>query len=313
MLSLTDFEPIKVGSYRGGGYWSAHCLWPDLHERGADRSASLLIYRDGFFICKSCGAQGGFDKLYRRMCEVGGRAVDHQKLSEAGTRLLPQLPTDPSGVDRFCAEAHERLMQFPSLGWYLDQRKVESQIEPARLGWWDGWITLPVLDAAGGVKGVVLRATPVVQHQTGLRFTMPAGQTAMLYCPDWRRLDSEPCIFVVYGMLDALTLAKYRYAVVTTTAGKDSFKPEWLDRFRKPIYFLADKGEDNATNKRPLTYGMGWRGHGLHLDWPDGIKDPNDYDTQGKWPLLASRLDACRTRYDRRSLRQAHPAKPALP
>ena len=102
----------------------------------------------------------------------------------------------------------------------------------------------------------------------------------MMYCPDWSLLSrAEECIYVVFGMMDALTLSELRLPVVTTTGGAKSFKEEWLKDFRLPIIVVPDKGEQPQAYR--LAKDLGWRGDLNKLSYPMDYKDPNDYIRNG--------------------------------
>jgi hypothetical protein len=274
-LSLKDFDPVKVRAFRS--YITAVCPFHDAS------GVSLFIYQDGFFICRSCGAQGNWRKLWHKYAEVGFLKPDPAKTA-AGPGL--RLPTERSAQAELCRQAHERLVESPTLGHYLEKRGLDSLalIRQARLGWWRQWITLPVMNAQGLQVGMVMRATD--QAKGALRFLTPLGQPALPYTPNWRRLATASVIFVVFGMLDTLTFELLGYPVLTTTAGKDSFDPAWLEAYRKPVYFLEDAGETDSATKRTLHYGLGWRYHHLSFEYPRGSKDPNDLLMHGQTDRL---------------------------
>ena len=136
-LTLKDFDPVKVRAFRS--YITAVC--PFHNASGV----SLFIYQDGFFICKSCGAKGNWRKLWHKYAEVGFLKPDPAKrMPGPGLRL----PTSIGEISLLLMQAHERLMENPTLGHYLDERGLgdESLIYQAKLGWHDHWITIPVAD-----------------------------------------------------------------------------------------------------------------------------------------------------------------------
>ena len=109
-----------------------------------------------------------------------------------------------------------------------------------------------------------------------------------MYVPDWQLLESSRFIIVVFGMLDALTVNKLRYPVVTSTAGADTFQASWLNQYRKPIYIVPDKGEERTAME--LAGKLGWRGNVFNMDFPKGCKDCNDFLTHNKDRELLSQL-----------------------
>jgi hypothetical protein len=161
------------------------------------------------------------------------------------------------------------------LRWYLEQRGLDGRIETCRLGWYNGWYTVPVYSQEKSFEGMVMRASSQQQDITGLRFTMPKRQPPMLYVPEWQLLQNSPSLFVTFGLFDALALTQLRFAACTTTGGMKSFSGEWLDFWRKPIYIVPDRDEDKVA--RELALELGVRAHVLNLPYPDSMKDPADY------------------------------------
>jgi len=108
-----------------------------------------------------------------------------------------------------------------------------------------------------------------------------------MYVPDWHLLSTSDHIIVVFGILDALTLNKFRLPVVTPTHGH-VFHAEWLADYRKPIYIIPDKGEEKSVLR--MMGDFGWRGKMVRLEWPDGMKDANDFLQAGRQNELLAQL-----------------------
>jgi DNA primase len=279
-MTFTDIvERLEqVTEHRGGEYISALCVWHDDHK------PSMLVFADGWFRCLSCGRTGSHEQLWRK---IQGWSVQ--------SNLAPRTEWSPRFAgqvldENFCTTAHDIMVNYEdSCGWYVKSRGVEGRIEPARLGWWNGWITIPIYNKAHCYQGVVLRSTTPVQKVTDLRYYIPPGQDPLMYCPDWRLLENAPnCVYLVFGMFDALALADLRFPVVTPTMGCLSFEPKWLDEYRTRIIIIPDKGEHQAAKR--LAAGFGWRARILYLDYPDGCKDPADFLKFGKRDDLISQL-----------------------
>jgi len=168
--------------------------------------------------------------------------------------------------------SHDTLMQSPDLQAELIRRRVADMILPAMLGWRDGWYMIPLRDQDGRVTGMLTRATPDVQKATGERCIPSPGQPR-LYSPDWASVESSSCVFVVFGWVDALSIASLGYPVVTPTHGKHA-RPEWFSGIQKRLLFLPDYHEETAAWQ--LICRLGWRGRLIKFRYPDGCKDPND-------------------------------------
>lgn len=267
---LSRLEQVKP--HDNSRYYSAICPFHD------DTKPSLLVYRDNWFRCLACGAVGDYERLWRAINGNPIRPIPQEK--EIGENYETQKYDET-----FAYHAHQSLLKFRYIfGWYLRLRGVENRIESCRLGWWNGWYTIPVYDEKDRYEGIILRAGKHVQEATGLRYFCPKKQPPLFYVPDWYLLKISPVIFVVYGMFDALALSAMRYPVCTTTSGKDSFNPLWLERFRKLIVVLPDKGEEEAARK--LAASLGWRGKVQKLNYPEDIKDPAGFLEIGKPDLL---------------------------
>ena len=263
-----------------------------MHESVPVRE-SLLAYaprtkgEKGYFHCQSCGKHGNLEQLYNALqgwVPPGGLGNQHTRYD------APKLPTDIVELEELVIKAHLVLEKHGSqLAWYLEDRGVDWCIGPCELGWFDGWITMPIRDAKQNLEGVMLRASPMVQGTSNIRFHQPKGQKPLFYIPDRALVERTPRLAVVYGMFDALALATLRLPVVTTTGGKDSFNPDWLSPFRKPVVVIPDYGEDDTARK--LAGKLGWRGSVCMLPYTDDIHDPADFLKHGKGSELVKILD----------------------
>lgn len=268
-------------------YWLLHCPF---HR---DLKPSMLLYKDdGFYVCKSCQRMGN----ERNLLDIGGGSHAGAEVKRIGRSHL-QLPTDQDGIARFVDAAHRVLEHWPGQGEYLSRRGLADRIGPRRLGWWSGWITVPVFNRFGVTQGVYLRATPGIQRKSGQRFTQPKGQAPMLYVPNYELTLSAPFTFIVFGWADALTLDKLGYPVATTTGGKDEFDPVWVSEWRKPLVLVPDAGEEASMG--PLLRAFGWRGVVLRLNYSGKTKDPNGFLEAGESALLERQLGKVKAKYAR--------------
>ena len=245
-------------------YAAALCPWH------ADNTPSLLVYRDGFVICKACGHTDNLRGLWDRL--QGGVAIVPRV--EPTQWRPPPLSSDLGEQEGFLDEAHRVLLKYPALGWYLEQRGVLDRIDPLELGWHDGWYTVPIRNEAGQLMGMVMRAGQHIQEATGRRFHMPK-QPPMMYVPDWTILRNSRVLFVVFGTFDAIVLNSLRLPVTTGIAGMGWLDVAWLQSLRYKIVFVPDAGEDQVARK--YANQLDWRGRVHKLNYPEGCKDPADY------------------------------------
>ena len=261
-----------------------------------DDSPSLLVFADGWFRCKGaeCGRTGRLETLYDALVSPGAAVNGRTEHAKSSPPWLPKAG-DTEAIERLAWDAHDVLLRNESFRWYLEMRGVGDRVEPCKLGWYDGWITIPIMNRYQQIQGLVLRATKLTQKMTGLRFVQPVGQQPQLYCPDWGLVDrgvvwrgpvrhgeagrgevGHGSLFVVFGMFDSLSLASLRIPSVTTTGGSQTFRTEWLDDMRRKIVVLPDEtGDDEPARK--LATRLGWRGSVMRLPYDETKKDPADY------------------------------------
>jgi hypothetical protein len=265
MVTYEQLRDMLPGARSYTGYVSGLCPF---HE---DTHPSLLLFEDGFFKCLGCGVVGNYEKLYRKL-----RGHDASRVVAVEEQFsAPPLPTDLQEQEELVERAHYALTNFEQLRWYLENRGVAGRIETCNLGWYKGWYVIPIYSRYNEYKGMVLRAGTEIQKVSGMRFVQPHGQKAMMYCPDWRLMETAKAIGFVFGLFDALALSDLRFAVATSIGGKDSFDPLWLEPFRKPIVVIPDRGEEDTAMK--VAGRLGWRASVLKIPYPPEIKDPAGY------------------------------------
>ena len=272
-IAFEDFLSVLPQASKAGDKILGVCPFHD------DRSPSLLVFRDGWWRCLGCGKSNKWEVLWNKL---HGQNVQVQH--ERTMWTSPRIETE--NMEDVCFQAHEDLLNFTSFKWYLEMRGLDKRIETAELGYWYGWYTIPVRDYEGKFKTAVFRAAPHIQEVTGQRYWIKGAP--QIYVPDWHLLDKNNYLFVVFGMFDALALNELRLPVVTSTSGNTTFKPEWLDNYRKRIYIIPDMKEEKAAIK--LAAGLGWRGNPFYLDYPADHKDPADFFKSGKEELLRKQL-----------------------
>lgn len=263
--SLDDIRGIT--EYKEfGHYVMLRCPFHD-----PDYNPSLMV-SEKRYICYSCGERGSLDKLHS---VITGVPEDKRVIMPSGAgKIFPDYEFLDS-LDDFCYDAYKRLLSNSIYQVYLKRRGIESAINTLKLGYADGWYTIPMYDQHGDFQGAVARAGKDKQLSLNKRFTQPHGQHGMLYVPSWNRVKEHDRVYVTYGPIDAISLWVLGYASASPSSGKDSTKPEWFDDIRKKIVFVPDEGEYDTAMKHASK--LGWRGKVLNLNYPVGIKDPNDF------------------------------------
>ena len=254
-----------------GKYLRMQCPWH------GDENPSLMVYPDGWWRCLTEDTYGRNERLLEELENPGTmrRGVPQRMNGKA-----PKLPhaSELADVTSLALRSHEELRRNSDYLWYLQLRGVEDRVETAKLGWYKGWITVPILDSDGSISGLYMRATPPQEKITGLRFTQPNGAKPTLYCPDWRLWSSSRIVALVFGMMDSLVLSSLRYPVITTSGGSSSFDPSWLDSWRKPVVLFPDRTGDEKISAE-LSAALGWRAKVVRLPYEDyeGVDDPADF------------------------------------
>ena len=251
-----------------------------------DHSPSMAVFKDGGFQCFACGARGGFAKLMKKLDGWTAPTVVEYK----GARHRSVLPSDKDQLHAVTLDAHRTLISLQDpLAIYLKKRGMYGRIEPQRLGYTDGWYTVPIYGERHEFVGAVARSSPQVQERTGSRYDVPFGQPPLLYVPDWDMLRNGSFVAVAFGMFDALSLVELGIPACTPTNGQLSIKPQMLEDIRKKIIIVPDKGEHEQALK--LEQELGWRGKALILNYPAGLKDPNDLLVNGHGTWLKEQIE----------------------
>lgn len=267
MITLLELNEKLPGSKLYGHYVASCCLWHD------DHNPSMMVYEDGFR-CLSCGEKGSIKKLLEKLDYIDYtelfRKNQEQKNSDFRNPFSRWLRENTIGS--FCREAHYSLKKFPDQGYMLKQRKIDHLIKELQLGYRDGYYIFPIFNALQEIVGVVARAGEAIQKAKGVSYILPNGQDPMLYCPSWERVDQTREIYLVYGIIDAITLHSIGLPVVTGTNGKFE-NPDLLKSIRKRIITIPDLGEEVSALK--LAANLSWRGAVKKLEYPDHTKDPS--------------------------------------
>jgi hypothetical protein len=250
-----------------------------------DNSPSLLVFKDGFFHClgAECARSGTWQTLWNKLKGQPIQITAEKRIHYRSPARM--LEDDFGGREEGAYQSYLDLVRWPTFQWYLELRGLQDAIDIHEIGYHRGWYLFPVRDRDYKFENVIFRAAPHVQDAIDMRYW--ADGKPSMFVPDWHLLDKCDYILIVFGILDALTLNKFRMPVVSPTHGH-LFDPNWLNPYRKPIYVMPDKGEERKALQ--LTANLGWRGQMVRLDWPLGMKDSNDFLKSGRQDELLSQL-----------------------
>ena len=283
MLTLDDIFDHLQQAHRYENYIMALC---EFHEDG---SPSMMVSEHGFR-CKSCGERGSLAYLYQK---VSGRVVFREKVPNPSAYLWVKWEEKFGSIQNIAKIAHQNLINNPNLGCYLQQRKVSGVVKLCLVGYMDGYYTFPILNEFGEIKGITARVSPTMQLKKG-KYTTTHDCPVKFYVPSWRTLLKNDELYLVYGIIDSLSLLSAGYAGFSSLTGQ-SVRPECLEQYRKPIYIIPDKGEEGSALE--LQAHLGWRGRTLFIDWPDGIKDLNQIHQEHGLDIMSSLIEKSKEKY----------------
>jgi DNA primase len=282
-ITLDEVSEYLEQFHKYSGY--GMCLCP-FHE---DNNPSCLVTDKGYK-CKSCGARGSLEKLYS---EVSGRIVVKEKTYNQSAFIWRNWEEKFGSIQNIAKIAHKSLINNPNDGEYLFSRKLGDYIKAGMMGYLDGYYTFPIKDEYDEIQGIVARASPTIQTKN-VRYSVSKNCGLKLYVPSWRKALKNDYLFVCYGTLDTWTLYGCGYAGVTGISGQE-LSAENLNRFRKPMYIIPDKGEEKSAIE--LQSCLGWRGMTLYLDFPEGCKDLQDIHMKFGLDTVSRLIEKAKEKY----------------
>jgi hypothetical protein len=182
------------------------------------------------------------------------------------------------GAEYIWSESFAIMKSNPDLSVYLcrDRGITYDTVLKCKIGYWKGWYVIPLFENGEFIMAVA-RAGSVIESDCE-RYSNSPGK-AMLYAPNEFAERDHSYMLAPFGILDAISLYDCGFPAATSISGKDA-SAGVFDRIRKNIYVIPDRGE--VEEARRLADGLGWRGHVIELDYPEGMKDSNDFLKAGR-------------------------------
>jgi DNA primase len=273
--NLLDAISEKLDCKNYGHYLASVCPFHD------DSRPSLMIYED-YYNCLSCGAHGTTKSLYKQVCSNTMLLLQTKSKPDYSNPWTRWLRDD--GLSHVLKTSWQTLCSQPSLGNYLTSRKINPATQKRLgIGYREDWFTIPIRNEDHKIIGAVARANGETNTSKS-RYVIPHEQnTELLYAPDWEKVLDQPVIYLVFGILDAVSLDILGHAAISTTGGKH-LNPEALNSLRKRIVIIPDFGEESEAQY--LAKELGWRGNVMKVDYPDDCKDVNDLLVKDRLDLL---------------------------
>ena len=226
-----------------------------------------MVYED-WYRCLSCGANGPTHKLVEKL--TGRTAIrPTSNFRNPWSKWLKN-----QSIKDVISSAFRKGQSV-----YIRERHIPDKVQrKLGIGTKENWITFPIVDDNKIIGGVARRGD---NNSSEAKYVIPSGQDSnLVYIPSRMLLETSETVYLTFGILDAISLFLMGKGAISTTTGK-RLNPTALDNIRKPIYIVPDKGEEEDAQN--LASKLGWRGHVLYIDYPDGTKDINDLLVKGLW------------------------------
>jgi DNA primase len=262
MPSLFDTLLERMEGRKYSNYFSAFCPF-DHHK-----SPALLVYDDGRFVCLSCGKKGSLKYLDKF---TGSHFIPQR---DTVSKVLPRWrkwEEKYDDLEGIVYAAHRTLTRYPKFQEYFKQRKIYEYADEGTLGYMDGWACFPVYSSDGKLVDVVVRAT----QSTSVRYVVSPNDSNLrhLYVPSYSKIKEAQTVYVVYGIVDAISLHLAGLPCVTGVTGK-SLSADLLKPLGKRFIIVPDLGEETEAYK--LANKLGWRAKVKELEYPENCKDPDN-------------------------------------
>ncbi len=136
---------------------------------------------------------------------------------------------------------------------HLNGRGIsDEQIDAKLLGWSGSRISIPVFGREGQVLFLRYAKAPA-DHSDSPKVMTPPLAPVELY--GWEQLAKKPYrVVICEGEYDRLVLEAHRFAAVTSTAGAQTFRPEWARYFDdiRHVYICFDRDEAGEKAARKV-------------------------------------------------------------
>lgn len=233
-----------------------------------DKHPSFFV-RPDYYYCKSCDAKGATVRLLERLSGVFIPKATSPYLNPWGD--WQKRFGGHVGALQYAYQTGKRYPHF--MKYVLDRGITTDSISKLKLGYLDGFITVPVFRD----RKVIGATTRMIEGEA--RYFNPKAQNpAILFIPNESLVEQSDHIYLVFGIFDCITLYQYGLPVMTTLTGL-YVRTESFEEIRKKIIVIPDRGEEKKAAK--LVARLGWRGKLKLLDYPIGTKDINDLHRNG--------------------------------
>ena len=217
------------------------CLFNDCDKDSGNNERHLYFNAEtGQYHCKKCGASGNLVTLIKHF-------GDDIKPAQIKTQVKITKPQNKKLDPSIMENCHNAIPDH--IRKYLNDRGIiDKIIEKKELGWGrfygKNWITIPVTNDTGQYLFLKLRRDPTDKTNKDKYKVFPAGSKAEIYGRDNLEKPSTH-LMICEGEFDCMMLEKFGIPAVTSTAGAETFKKEWVEELQNYefIYVALDKDE----------------------------------------------------------------------
>lgn len=253
-------------------YFSCHCV----NIEHLDASPSMLVYLDedkedgdGRFYCTGCGWKGSHRHLLSLLTHG---QINVMPIVTKKQQFLPhwrKWNEQYGNLDIVVAASHRNVTIDESQRWFFRKRKIDSMVGMLKLGMLDGWITFPIFDVSGKVIDVVVR-NAYTKKQGYIIHPDKDRESPYLYVPNWKRVMESRIVYIVYGIIDAISLEMCELPVITGTSGQ-SLSNKRLMNLGKKYVIIPDRNEE--TSAYNLAQSLGYFTRVIRFPWQEEEKD----------------------------------------
>ena len=193
--------------------------------------------------CKKCSEKGNIFTLSKYL----GDSTQDISLNQPPKNSKKK----PKKITRIIVEQYNSSLP-ENIRDYLNGRGItDGLIDKYQLGWGYFhnfyWIIIPVMDSNGEYLYIKLRRDPASDKKPKCLF-YPEGTESTLFGLENLRNNND-YIVICEGELDCILLNSYGIPAITSTAGVETFKEEWIEYLNdvKSIYICFDR--DKAGSK----------------------------------------------------------------
>lgn len=265
-MNLYDSLLERLEGRPYSNYFSAWCVFDD------HKTPALLVYDDGLAKCLSCNKVWTHKYIDKK---IGSHFIPTKKIDSV-SQILPQWKKWEKKYDDLegiADAAHRALKSYAPFQQYFKKRKIYDFVEEGHLGYIDGFVTFPVFDSRNSILDIVVRATSSRIRDVRYVVSPSVVGSHPLFVPSWKRVEQSQTVYVVYGMIDAISLHLAGLPSVTGTTGK-SLNAELLKPLGKRFIIVPDENEEREAHK--LANKLGWCARVKEIKYKDGCKDPDD-------------------------------------